>query len=70
MSLFTDNEIDLYNKYMDYLKEEYGDINWSCKSKWTIVMKYNKNKEVPVITFHQWRIMIDREEKLNKLLGD
>jgi len=64
---FTDEELDLYNEYMNYLRKEFGDIKWSCESKWSIVMN---DKDIKVISYENWRIMLLREEKLNKILRD
>ena len=65
---YTDNEIELFNDYMNYLLNYLmiEDIEWSCKKKWAVVID---EKHIEVISYHNWKIMRLREEKLNKLLG-
>lgn len=60
-------ELDLYNDYMNYLREELSmnDIDWLYNIKWCVLIN-NKPKEV--ISYHNWKKMVEREEKLKRLL--
>ena len=60
-------ELDLYNDYMNYLREDLSmsDIEWLYNIKWCVLID-NKPKEV--ISYHNWKKMVEREEKLKRLL--
>jgi hypothetical protein len=65
---FTKEELELYDEYLNYLKNELNivDIKWNHKVKWCVLID-DKPKEV--VTYHQWKIMVQREEKLNELFS-
>ena len=62
-------EIELYDLYSDYIRNQLGitDMEWSYKTKWCVLI--NK-KYVPVISYHNWKLSLIREEKLNQLLNE
>ncbi len=65
---FTKEELELYDKYLNYLKNELDtkEIKWNQCKKWSIILN---NKIENVISYHQWKIMVEREEKLNELFS-
>jgi 3-dehydroquinate dehydratase len=68
--IFADDEdFDLYNDYMNYLREdlEIDDIEWSHKVKWCVLIN-DKPKEV--VSYHNWKKMLKRQEKIDRLLNE
>lgn len=65
---FTKDELELYDEYLNYLKSELDteQIEWNKCKKWSIIIN---NKIENVISYHQWKIMVQREEKLNELFS-
>ena len=69
MIFAEDEDFDLYNDYMNHLREslEIDDIEWSYKAKWCVIID-DKPKEV--VSYQNWKIMLKREEKINQLLNE
>ncbi len=65
---FTKEELELYDEYLTYLKNELNiiDIKWDHKVKWCVLID-NKPKEV--LSYHLYKKMLLREEKLNELFS-
>ncbi len=65
---FTKDELELYDEYLNYIKSELDieQIEWNHKVKWSIIIN---NKIKKVIPYQQWKIMAQRERKLNKLFS-
>lgn len=65
---FTKEELELYDEYLNYLKTELDteEIEWYKCKKWCVLID-NKPKEV--LSYHLYKKMLLREEKLNELFS-
>ncbi len=65
---FTKDELELYDEYLNYIKSELDieQIEWNHKVKWCVLID-NKPKEV--LSYHLYKKMLLREEKLNELFS-
>ena len=67
---FEEKDLENYNDYMNFIREllntkEIDFVESLTNQNWLV--SFNK-KQVEVISYHSWKIMQHREEKLNQLL--